>query len=156
MSKEQSISEVDSYVENIVQLFVRRKIVGACLLSSTMLAEVTNGNVVEGFLIFDELKVYFRHYWTIFNNRIYDIAHLVRQKLYPVDYIARLSEVEPPSTYKYLSMQNIPQLTELEKGYKQYTEKSRKYFKKAPGWSKKFLSKTKNYSNDKQLLLLKK
>ena len=137
MALTKSTSHIESIVEDIVEQFVKRKIVGACLLSSAILAELTGGKVIQGYVISDELRTFFRHYWTVVNSNVYDITYLIRQQLSPSNFTLRLSEVKPPNAYTYYSMHNLSELNELEAGYSDYLKN--KYLKKSPGWVRRYL-----------------
>ena len=140
---ENSNLEACNISENIADLFCKKKLLGACLLSSAMLSTLTKDDVVEGYLIFDQLKLYFRHYWTVVENTTYDISFRVRQRLFQSSSISRLSVIAPSNDYTYLSLENEPQLMELEAGYRDYKEKPNKYLKKAPADLSQFFDYTK-------------
>ena len=144
---ENSNLEACNISENIADLFCKKKLLGACLLSSAMLSTLTKGDVVEGYLIYDQLKLYFRHYWTVVENTTYDISFRVRQRLFQSSSISRLSVITPSNDYTYLSLENEPQLMELEAGYRDYKEKPNKYLKKAPGWARRYLTLRKKSIN---------
>mgnify|MGYP002808641033 CR=1 FL=1 len=140
---ENSNLEACNISENIADLFCKKKLLGACLLSSAMLSTLTKDDVVEGYLIFDQHKLYFRHYWTVVENTTYDISFRVRQRLFQSSSISRLSVIAPSNDYTYLSLENEPQLMELEAGYRDYKEKPNKYLKKAPADLSQFFDYTK-------------
>ena len=57
-------NSTERHKEKTVDAFVSKGVYGACLITSTLLVHRSQlGKVIEGYLVFDDMKSYLRHYW---------------------------------------------------------------------------------------------
>ena len=130
---------------DIVKLFVEKKHMGACLVSSALFSELTNAEVVEGYLVYDDQKFYIRHYWAVLEGYEVDIGSMINRQLFPIKIKTRLSTEKPSDDYKYQS--SGYELTRIENGFKLFKEHPKRFWKNAPGWIRRYLSSKKKVSN---------
>ena len=133
--------DLDTLLEDVVRVFVEKGKYGVCLVASALLHHRANraGKIIEGYLIFDQMKCYVRHYWFRINGKDYDVGSIINTSLNIYDSFSRLSEVTPPN-YTYASMLDENELMELEKGYMLYLTNSKKFWKSSPmGWLKRLV-----------------
>jgi len=128
--------------------FVSRKITTACLVSSALLVHRSKaGNVVEGYLINDEMKYYVRHYWCCINGQDYDVGSVINMVLMPDVFQKlgkrRLSQT-PPEGYEYISSTTLQVLKRLEDGYSLYYNNPKVFWKNSPCWMRKIIRSEKN------------
>ena len=136
-----SITNLDSVLEDVVRVFVEKDRYGVCLVASALLRHRLNGTgmIIEGYLIFDQMKFYVRHYWFRINDKDYDVGTAINVGLNIHVPPSRLSEV-PPLNYTYASMFDKNELMELEKGYMLYLTKPKKFWKSSPmNWLKRLV-----------------
>ena len=92
-------NSTERHEEKIVDAFVLKGVYGTCLITSTLLFHrLQTGNVIEGYLVFDDVKSNLRHYWCSIDEVNHDLCSII------------------------------------EAGFRQYTTKSKIYWKKAPRW----------------------
>ena len=124
--------------------FVSRKCDGACLVSSAILLKrVGYGELIQGYLINDEIKYYVRHYWCRIDGKDYDAGTLVililrRETLKCLVGKQRRSTTAPIG-YNYISSMDPYDLKKLEEGYQLYTRKPKKFWKTSPRWMKQII-----------------
>ena len=139
------MTDFDAEVENVIDIFVARNRFGVCLLSSTLLVNrLREGNVIEGYQLFEREKTYIRHYWVRINNQDVDPGTEINQRLQlphaPIP--TRITEEKPGDDYFYASGLNLEELEELENGYRLYQESPKRYWKLITarlGWIRKFI-----------------
>ena len=124
--------------------FVSRKLVAACLVSSALLVHRSKaGNVVEGYLINDEMRYYVRHYWCCINGKDYDAGTVINMILMPSVFQKlgkrRRSQTPPPEGYEYISNTNLQELKSLEDGYSLYRKNPKIFWKNSPCWMRKII-----------------
>ena len=134
---------VNEKFHETINNFVSRKITAACLVSSALLVHRSKtGDVVEGYLINDEMKYYVRHYWCCINEQDYDVGSIINMILIPDVFQKlgkrRLSQT-PPDGYIYISIMNLRELKELEEGYRLYSNNPKVFWKNSPGWMRKII-----------------
>ena len=67
---------------------------GACLVTSTLLAHrLQIGKVIEGYLVFDDMRSYLRHYWCNVDGVNHDIGSLINKWLGISIFKGRLSQM---------------------------------------------------------------
>ena len=136
-----SITNLDTLLEDVVRVFVEKSKYGVCLVASALLRHHVNraGMIIEGYLIFDQMKCYVRHYWFRINGKDYDVGSIINTSLNIYVPSSRLSEV-PPSNYTYASMLDENELMELEKGYMLYLTNPKRFWKSSPmNWLKRLV-----------------
>ena len=75
-------NSIEKHTESIVNAFVSRKVCGACLVTSTLLAHRLHiGEVIGGYLVFDDMRSYLRHYWCSVDGVDHDLGSLVNKRL---------------------------------------------------------------------------
>ena len=108
----------ERHKEKMVDAFVSKGVYGACMVTSTLLVNrLQVGKVIEGYLVFDDMKSYLRHYWCSIDgvNSIFKGC---------------LSQI-PPIGYQYVREMNKVEVKELEAGFRCYASKPKAYWKKA-------------------------
>ena len=142
------MTDFNKKVENIINIFTTRKIFSVCLLSSTLLVNhLGEGNVIEGYQIFEREKKYIRHYWVRLHNRDIDIGTEINKRLDLAHaYMStKLSVDKPDSDYFYaseLDLEELSELSKLERLYQLYNTNQKRYWKLVlayRGWIKKVL-----------------
>ena len=75
-------NSIEKHTESIVDDFVSRDVYGACLVTSTLLAHrLQIGKVIEGYLVFDDMRSYLRHYWCSVDGVNHDLGSLINKQL---------------------------------------------------------------------------
>ena len=135
-----SIASAESVIEDVVSKFVCKRKYGVCLIASALVVHrLDNGEVIEGYLVFDSHQCYIRHYWCRIDGKDYDIGTLINTRLEIAHIPSRLSQVAPEN-YTYMSTLDQEELRDLEKGYQLYLSNRRKFWKSSRmGWLKKLL-----------------
>ena len=122
-------NSTERHKENIVDAFVSRGVYGDCLVASTLLIHrLQVGKVIEGYLVFDDMKSYLRHYWCSIDEVNHDLASTIKKRLGNSIFEGRLSQI-PPIGYQYVSEMNELELKDLEAGFRRYTTKPNAYWK---------------------------
>ena len=136
---------VDAEVEDVVCRFVVRRKYGVCLVASALLRHRlgNDGEVIQGYLIFDTIQCYVRHYWFRIDGKDYDIGTIINTRLNIGCPPTRLSQAAPSqSCYKYVSAIDQEELTVLEEGYQLYYTKPKKFWKSSRmNWLRKLIYK---------------
>ena len=136
---------VEAELDNVVCIFVGRKKYGVCLIASALLRHCldNNGEVIQGYLIFDSVQCYVRHYWFHIEGKDYDIGTIINSRLNIGCLPSRLSQTAPSQTcYKYVSAIDQEELTNLEEGYQLYLTKPKRFWKSSQmSWLKKLFFK---------------
>ena len=90
--------ELEEAIEWVVEQFVSRRRYGVCQVSSALLVHrIDSGEVIEGFLIFDDDKEFVRHYWTRVNGMNIDIGMMSHDKLFPNNIRSCYLYIWPPT-----------------------------------------------------------
>ena len=127
-------NSVEKYTEKIVNVFVSRGVHGACLVTSTLLAHrLQTGEVNKGYLVFNDIRSYLRHYWYSIDGVNHDLGSLINKRLGINIFKGRISQI-PPIGYQNMSKMNEMLLKELEVGFRCYTVNPKAYWKRAPRW----------------------
>ena len=59
-------NSTERHKEKVVDVFVSKDVYGACLITSTLLVHrLQGGKMIEGYLVFDDMKSYLRHYFGV-------------------------------------------------------------------------------------------
>ena len=107
---------------------------GACLVTSTLLVHrLQIGKVIEGYLVFDAMRSYLRHYWCSVDGVNHDLGSLINKRLGICVFKDPLSQM-PPVGYQNMSKMDEMELKELEAGFRCYTVNPKVYWKRAPRW----------------------
>ena len=110
--------DVERIEKKKVDTFVSRRVSGACLVTSILLIHrLQAGNVIEGYLVFDDMRSYMRHYWCSIDGVNHDLGSIINTGLGNSIFKGRLSQI-PPTGYHYVSEM---ELAELEVGFRPYT-----------------------------------
>ena len=65
-----------------VDHFVSRGVYGTCLVTSTFLIHrLLAGKVIEGYLLFDDMKSYLCHYWYSIDEVNHDLGPIINKRL---------------------------------------------------------------------------
>ena len=142
------MADFDVQVNKVIDIFVARERYGVCLLSSTLLVNrLGEGQVIEGYQIFECDKTYVRHYWVRINDEDIDLGTEINRRLgSPHTYkLTRLTEEITSEDYFYISELDSKVLSELEHGYQIYLKHPKRYWKligaRLGGWIKKHVIK---------------
>ena len=116
-------NSTEKHEEKIIDAFVSRGVYGACLVTSTLLIHrLQAGEVIEGYLAFDDMKSYLHHYWCSIGEVNHDLGSIINKQLRNSLFKGRLSQI-PPIGNQYVSGMNEMELKELEAGFRRYTTK---------------------------------
>ena len=97
-----SIGSAELVIEDVVSKFVCKRKHGVCLIASALVVHrLDNGEVIEGYLVFDSHQCYIRHYWCRIDGKDYDIGTLINTRLEIAHIPSRLSQVAPEN-YTYM------------------------------------------------------
>ena len=139
-------NELEEAIEWVVEQFASRRTYGVCQVSSALLVHrIGSGEVIEGFLIFDDCKQFIRHYWTRVNGMNIDIGMMIHDKLFSNNIRSCYLSIWPPTgKFVYISVRDPETLDELELAHKMYTKKPKDYWKligNQLGWVKRLIFK---------------
>ena len=70
--------------------------------------------MIEGYLVFDELKLYLHHYWCSIDEVNHDLGSNINKRL--GNSIFKVCQISPIG-YQYVSEMNKMELKELEAGF---------------------------------------
>ena len=111
---------VEKAIELVVEQFVERRIYGASLINSALLAHYTMGDVVSGYKVIDKNKTFISYFWVYLEGRCIDIADIIYKRLKlskPLFIHSHLTEMDPGIDYFYVSTLKQVELRELENAY---------------------------------------
>ena len=123
-------NSTERHKEKIVDAFVSKYVFGGCLITSTLLVHrLQVGKVIEGYLVFDDMKSNLRHYWCSIDGVNHELGSIINKRIFK----GCLSQISPLG-YQHVSEMNKVELKELETGFRCYAIKPKAYWKKAPRW----------------------
>ena len=104
----------------------------SCLVASALLRHRldNNGEVIQGYLIFDSVQCSARHYWFRSERKDYDIGTIINARLNigcPPSILSRTAPTQDCD--KYVSAIDQKELKALEEGYLLYLTKSKTFWK---------------------------
>ena len=134
---------VETELEAVVCRFVYKRKYGVCLVASTLLRHRLDhdGEVIQGYRIFDSVHCYVRHYWFRIDGKDYDVGTIIDTRLKIDLPPSRFSQAVPSqSCYTYVSALDQEELTTLEKGYQLYLTNPKAFWKcSRMNWLKKLV-----------------
>ena len=75
-------NSTERHKEKIVDAFVSKGVYGACLITSILLVHrLQTGKVIEGSLVFDDMKSYLRYYWYSIDEVNNDLGSNINKRL---------------------------------------------------------------------------
>ena len=96
-------NSTERHQEKIVDAFVSKVVYGACLVTTTLLIHRSRaGKVIEGYLVFDDMKSYLCHYWCSIDEINRDLGSIINKRLGNNIFEGCLLQI-PPIGYQYVS-----------------------------------------------------